>query len=704
MSNFIPGFRLKSILLYLANSASLVTINQIADEIGVSRRTVLRDMQDVEKWLKENGFSLYKKSGKGVMLEGGEEAAKRLVSILNEKIPEVVNIPKDRQKMLLVELLQSKEPVKLYYYTSKFGVSVSTLSNDLDKVEEWLNKYNLTLVRKAGLGVYVSGTEKDFRRAMISLLHENLSEEDLVRLVKNAVTGMETNENITQITVRNRLLNLIDRNSIGKLENILFKLEKTLPYRLVESARIGLMVHLALAIKRIKNNEKISIDPALLEQLKKLNEYLFAKDIAQEVAEQFNIEIPEDEIGYITMHLNGARVYNSTMRDENLNEKKDLFDIANEMIKVAEKEFGVNLTENEKLLYDLVCHLDPALRRLQMDLDIRNPLLDKLKQLFPEAYKISERAAQVLKNRMATEIPESEIGYLAMHFGAAVEKNRTEAKSKYRIIVACPSGIGSSRLLSARLEKEFKDLEIIDILATSDISREYLIENNVDYVISTIPIENCAVKNICVNPLLMEEDKKHIKQIIYGADRILTRHEAGSSGTKGLKDNIRNAANYSSFILDILNNNYLLVNSEISNEKDFASQFPTSEYSDPLVQAAVKESLTNKENLILHDHCVVAICSLKKITESGIVICRAGEGLINKLGGRALNYLIILLVPERLKNSHAGIIKDFGDYISNNLIIKLSDSESTNELSERFHNLIKELYAAKLDEWRNNII
>lgn len=702
MSSLIPGLRLKSILLYLANSPTIVTTGQIAEEIGVSRRTVLRDMQEVENWLRANGFELYIKTGKGVSLKGGEKARKRLAGILNDKVPEVVNIPKDRQKMLLAELLQMREPVKLYCYTSRFGVSASTLSNDLDRIEEWLVKFDLSLVRKAGTGVYISGEEKDFRRAIISLLYENLSEEELIGLVKNKVAGIEKNEDITRVNVRNQLLNLIDGESIEKLENIFVRLEEKLPYRLVESARIGLMVHLALAIKRIKCSEEISIDRTLLDQLKKKKEYLLAGDLAKELADKFSIDIPEDEIGYITMHLNGARIYNSTPEDEGLADKKDLFDLAKEMIEVAQRESKVDLSGNEKLLYDLVCHLDPAVRRLKMDLDIRNPLLERIKQLFPDAYNISMKAAEVLKSRMAIDIPESEIGYLAMHFGAAMEKNKSETKSSFRIIVACPSGIGTSRLLSARLEKEFKDLEIVDILSTSEISRDYLINNKVDYVISTIPMQNCAVKSVCVNPLLTEEDKDLVKKVIYGTEISVTKHDADNPGINGLRESIKSAADYSSFIFDILKNHYVL-DTEIDAAEDLKAEIPERLSFDSGTGKAMERSLKNKDDFIVNENCAVAICCLKNIDESRMILCRAGKDLIGPINGRAPKLLVLLLIPERIKNTHSDIIRDFCENISGNMKIS-SGPEDANELTERFLYILRELYASKLDEWRHNII
>ncbi|MGI6085388.1 MAG: BglG family transcription antiterminator [Acetivibrionales bacterium] len=705
MNDFILDSRLKLILLYLANASSVVTIQQIADEIGVSRRTVLRDLQEVEKWLKSNGFELHRKSGKGIKLGSNESDRRRLIKLLNDKVPEVINIPKDRQKMLLVELLQMKEPVKLYYFSSKFGVSISTLSNDLVKVEEWLKKYNLSIARKTGLGVYVSGDEKNFRRAMISLLYENLSEEELMMIIKNTVTGIQAKENTSQINVRNRLLNLIDKNSIEIIESTISNVEKTLPYKMVESARIGLMVHLALAIQRIKNKEKINIDLNTLEQLTKAPEYSAAKKIAKAVSKEFNIDIPEGEIGYITMHLNGARIYDKTTRDLSPSKNKDIFDIANEMVSIAEKEFKVNFAEKEKLVYDLVCHLDPAIRRLQMNMDIRNPLLKKLQQLFPEAYKISERVSDVLREKVGIEIPDSEVGFLAMHFGAAIEKNKLETKRNIRIIVACPSGIGSSRFLSARLEKEFNDFEIVDVVSTSDISPDYIVNNKIDYVISTIPIQNCAVKNICVNPLLLEDDKILIKQHIYGFEKKeKDRREMALSVTQ-VKDNILEIANYSKFFIDILKNNFYLFNDTVTDYKKIISEITDLISEDNIVKIGIEEKLVKKEDVVINNNCIVYNCYIKELEESNLILCKLNKQMIKKYFGASLEFLLILVMPEKIKLTHKSIIKEFNTYLSaSGLFVKNISTESTNDLAKRFDLLISSLYLDKLDEWRTGMM
>ncbi|KAA2301381.1 PRD domain-containing protein, partial [Clostridioides difficile] len=60
-----------------------------------------------------------------------------------------------------------------------------------------------------------------------------------------------------------------------------------------------------------------------------------------------------------------------------------------------------------------------------------------------------------------TEVPDEEIGFLVMHFGASIERLRA-LKREIRAIIVCTSGIGSSRMLSSRLSKEIPEIRIMD--------------------------------------------------------------------------------------------------------------------------------------------------------------------------------------------------------------------------------------------------
>jgi mannitol operon transcriptional antiterminator len=519
MSQIILDSRQRKIISILCNETDFITIGKIAKAVDVSSRTISRAMDPIEKWFEENNTRLIKKTRIGLKIDATLEERNEILQLLNEEDIYKIYSPEERRLIMTLELLEKKKITKLLYFSNYFKVSNSTISKDLDVTEEWLEKYNLKLIRKQGYGITVEGLEKNFRKAIINLLYDNTQVYELGKLIKNTVkqTSMPTD---TTKEVRKRLLNLIDRETLTVLERILDEGEKHLNYELADSAYVGLLVHLSIAIKRISNGERIIIDPDYLIGLKKCNEFIVAELIAEGIAEDFKIEIPDSEIGYITMHLKGAKLRNGNFSSGNLLGENEsiignyqLTKVVLKMLTEVKRLSGYDLKDDKKLLVGLISHLRPALSRIQMKMDIRNPLLDQVKNNYPEIYDLSNQAVKVIEEWAEVKIPDSEIGFLAMHIGAALETRKMLNSKKYNVIVTCSSGMGTSSLLASKIVKEYKNINIIASSSTRKLEK-LIKEETIDFIISTVTIDAIDVPYVKVSPLLLEDDKKMIRGLM----------------------------------------------------------------------------------------------------------------------------------------------------------------------------------------------
>ncbi len=657
MRDMVITSRIKEIIRLLigADFSNSITVNDIAEKLSVSSRTILREMPQVEKWLKYNQFKFIKKPGVGLLLDEDLEGKNRLQKLLDGYYVEKDYKPEERQYLIISELLQMKEPVKLYYFTSIFGVTEGTLSNDLDKVQEWFKNHFLKLVRKQGVGIYVEGKEKDFRKALVNLLYENLDENQLLQIIKDNVGGNEFQNGRIQINTRNRLLNLIDKSAIEKLEQSVYKMEK-MKLKLADSAYVGLIVHLAIALQRIKNNERITIDPLFLLELKNSKEYNIATDLARDITKDFNVEIPEDEIGYITMHLKGSKMQaNAKSEETHMIGKYELIKIAKKMIVIAEKETGAPLLQNKNLLMGLVNHLEPAMSRLKMNLDIRNPLLTKIKETYPQIYEASGKSCKVLQDLLGVEIPESEIGYIAMHIGAAMENEGTMQQRIYRVAVACASGIGTSRLLATRLQKEFKNIQVIDVISTMDIKKQWLEDKAVELIISTVAID-APVKTVIVNPLLLEEDMKKIRKKLSEIIGNINTYDIKVNKHDNFQNNILILTEYGEAILKITNDFYFSEEDSINSKVELIEKVSVIFGDSELQQRNIRDKLIDREKLgstILYEQGIILLhCRCEVITEPQIGVIR----LKNKISPedeyeKDIDIALIMLIPFEIKQT-----------------------------------------------------
>ncbi|HBF36750.1 MAG TPA: hypothetical protein DDW50_05460 [Firmicutes bacterium] len=563
MQEITIQLRVKNILQRICNENDYITVTEIARGLGISSRTVLRELPAVEKWLVRKGCKLEKKAGVGIKVIGNCEDHHQMMQFLGEEKEEKIYTPKERQTIICSELLQNQDPVKLYTFTRILNITEGTVSSDLDKVEEWLNQHKLTLVRKQGLGVYIAGEEDDIRKGLISLIYDNINENYLFGLLRENIPEQPVPVSNTELIARNRLLHLLDNNTIHQLEELVRGMEHDIGQKLADSAYVGLIVHLAIAIQRIIQNEDIVMNRQLMEELKQSKEYAAAAKLALGMESLFTIKIPEDEIGYIAMHIKGTKtgIISGDVNTSNIY-NEDLVKLANAIIKVAETETGKFLSQNEKLLTGLVNHLGPALSRLRMKLEIRNPLYEEIKSHYPELLELAGKCVVVVEKQVGMKIPEQEIGYIAMHLGAAIEKTEGISKRIYRVFVACATGIGTSQLLAAKIENEFDNINIVEVTSALDIEEDRLREQGIEFIISTIDIEKCIVPVVIVNPLLLGADKLNITKLL---ERLKTTYRIQPHFKKkafNLKDKMQDLNHYGQAVTEILDHFFVIEDSK----------------------------------------------------------------------------------------------------------------------------------------------
>lgn len=87
------------------------TTAALAESIGVSRRTVLRELPAVEQWMQAAGAHFVRNPGKGLLLDEAPERRDALRTQLNSGDRKKLSRAERRQQ-LLTRLLSEQEPCK----------------------------------------------------------------------------------------------------------------------------------------------------------------------------------------------------------------------------------------------------------------------------------------------------------------------------------------------------------------------------------------------------------------------------------------------------------------------------------------------------------------------------------------------------------------------------------------------------------------
>lgn len=493
--------RERKLLERLLASDRDLTVGELAEELNVSARTVHRDLQGLESVLRRYGLELVKKAGVGVRLIGREENKQALATELL-RLSHHEYTPEERQLMILIALLEAAEPVKLVSLANDLNVTVATVSFDLDKLEQTIETYGLSLIRKRGYGVELAGSESAKRRLMSDLLFRHVDEHEFLALMKETI---QKRADAPLDTVAEKLLGLVDRKKLAIIEQQIEQVKETLPFTMADSSYIAFVVHLALAIERIKRGEAIHFDPRDLQTLQATNEYEIARVLAESLEKVFGVAIPSEEIGYMTMHLMGAkwRSRQGTMMEE---ASLAVGMKAQQLIRFVSRELGVDLSADRTLYEDLVVHLKPALYRLEHGMGVSNPLLEQIKRDYAELFAIvAEGAKQLFGN---VPMPEEEIGYLVLHFAAALMRER----KGWRVLVICSSGLGTAKILATRLKKEIPD--IVSLEQASVFEWKEKDASAYDLVVSTVPLADEGGPYFTVSPMLTEEEARAIREFL----------------------------------------------------------------------------------------------------------------------------------------------------------------------------------------------
>lgn len=398
----------------------------------------------------------------------------------------VPTTPEARVDYLLNDLLSRADWITVDDLASILFVSRNVITSDLRQVAATLERFGLVLEKRPHYGIRVTGPEMSRRLC-------------LANLTLDCIIG----------TGGSASLDVIARCVSESLAEEDFQINS--------AAYQNLLVHIAVAVERIRANCYVPMEPEHLERMRSTPEYLIAKKVAAAVERELTTELPEEEIGYIAIHLAGKQTLYTpgSDADANLVISDEVWNVVSRMLEMVWNAFHFDFRNDLELRMNLARHIVPLSVRLRYRMRIDNPLLSDIKQRFPVAYSMALESSCILAEEYGNALSEDEVGYIALAFALAIERQKSERPRK-NILVVCASGQGSARLLEWRYRQEFGTW--LDRIETCDVahvaSRDL---TGIDYVFTTVPLERkLPVPVREVKCFLDDEDVNRVRRILSG--------------------------------------------------------------------------------------------------------------------------------------------------------------------------------------------
>lgn len=287
-------------------------------------------------------------------------------------------------------------------------------------------------------------------------------------------------------------------------------------FQINSAAYQNLLVHLAIAVERIRANQYVPMPSEHVDSLQREPEYAVAEKLATAVSQAFQIELPQEEIAYISIHLAAKQTLGMPGDDDGIVISDDVWRVVARMLELVWDAYHFDFRHDLELRMNLARHIVPLSIRLRYRMRMDNPLLTDIKQRFPVAYSMALDASCVLAEEYGATLSEDEVGYIALAFALAIERQKSELPRK-NILVVCASGQGSARLLEWRYRQEFGAwIDRIEVCDASHVSQCDL--TDIDYVFTTVPLSCSLPVPVCeVQYFLDDEDAGKVRRALQGA-------------------------------------------------------------------------------------------------------------------------------------------------------------------------------------------
>ncbi|QKS73310.1 transcription antiterminator [Paenalkalicoccus suaedae] len=207
------------------------------------------------------------------------------------------------------------------------------------------------------------------------------------------------------------LLEFVDEDFISFMNDSLERIEEQFQSSLNEHIHVGLTDHLHFAMKRIQQGHGIK-NPFLKEtELAYPKEYRAATELAERIHKQFDVRIPEGEIGFITLHIHSA------LTNRDLSEINRHTQLVSELVGLIETNLEMEIERDDMNYLRLVRHLHHAIERVATETyaESQDTLLNVLQKEYPLCYTLSWKLMKVMQKRLQKRVPDAEAVYLTLH-------------------------------------------------------------------------------------------------------------------------------------------------------------------------------------------------------------------------------------------------------------------------------------------------
>lgn len=498
--------------LLLTSGDELLPMSFYAGKLGVSDKTLRRDLGPVETFLAAAQARIEKKSGVGIRLLLDQDMRGQLKNRINYlsdqgQKPEQQPWEKHSRQLdiALNLLLYSDEYTSLSALAYKYYVSKSTINYDLLHLADMLEHFSLKLRRTPG-GTIISGREGDIRQALTDVIG---------RILYGSKDGGRAGR--PEILAPSMILDIFREDDISFVNNFISWVEEHYRVKFGDRDFDQLALHLLVMIYRMKNgcylDQGRTTGSTFREQSGDIK--TLTDEACTRIREHYRIELTHFE----RESVGGAfRVTHRFGRAADEVCEEDIFHLfCEDFIDAFATITNINLRENPDFCENVIAHIHLMLNRLSHGTPASNPLMELLLKDYRSTLNVCNIICRILVEKFhLPELSIDEISFLMLYILGEIVRQSEHA----RVMFVTDLSKSVANLMLLRLQQRYPQWQFRPASA-----EDYRLaaRSDYDFCISTVILDvtEDPVPYVYVSPILEERDDQNIRELFWRVDESL---------------------------------------------------------------------------------------------------------------------------------------------------------------------------------------
>jgi len=435
------------------------TILQLADNVGLSEKTVRTRMKQLDEWLEAEGLGkIEKRPGTGIWLELDGRQRKILEGRLEQGEDPAGDLD-NRNIQLIGKLLKMKpgEVVTLQQLADSLYLSPPTVSNLLKDIRSWFEERNIKITAVRNKGICLIGKEYSFRIAIKDYMLDMLPE------IMEALFGTYASG--------------------------------------VDAARIRRMV---VEAENASNMHE--------ENIQRYNEYSFAESIYQRIGREYQINLTEDDTVLLAVLLLSAKKLKTftDVSDEDyaMQYDKNLEHFVKLVIETIGDLLEADLSGDQMLYEGLLIHMRSAIFRMKYSTVAGDSISKYVKNEYKQTFLAAWSTSSLFEEYYDVQVTEDELAGIALYIQAAIIR-RKKGRPLTALLVS-QRGMAACQLSIEMIKYSIP--EITDIQAVSRHDFKLSLHPETDIIINGSGLDLDDSRVVTVEDRISEKEIEIIRR------------------------------------------------------------------------------------------------------------------------------------------------------------------------------------------------